>query len=191
MYTEAVVRSTATLSDYHVGLRALPNSLKGYSLNVPPAGSQVGAGVPRLRYAQQTTVDDPLFPLLTDPTKTINPSADSSVFFLGQGILRTAETGTAGYIDGPAAVAAFNAPINVQVDGAGNVFVSDRNNHRVRKIDTTGNVTTYAGSGTVSDWADGTGPNALFNDPIGLAIGAGGTLYEADYGGNRIRVIAP
>jgi hypothetical protein len=92
-YTHAIVRSAAMLSDYHVGLKALPNSLTGFSLNVPAPGAQVapGSGVPRLRYAQHTTSDDPLFPSLVDGTKTVNPTSDPNVYFLGQGILKTAQ----------------------------------------------------------------------------------------------------
>ncbi len=91
IYTEAVVRSNALLADFHVGVKALPNSLTGYSLNVPAPGTPAPEGAPRLRYAQHTQLDDPLYPSLTDGTKTINPTSDSAVYFLGQGILKTAQ----------------------------------------------------------------------------------------------------
>lgn len=91
IYTEAVVRSQALLADFHVGVKALPNSLTGYSLNVPAPGTPAPAGAPRLRYAQHTQLDDPHYPSLTDGTKTINPTSDPSVYFLGQGILKTAQ----------------------------------------------------------------------------------------------------
>jgi hypothetical protein len=91
IYTEAVVRSQALLADFHVGVKALPNSLTGYSLNVPAPGSPAPAGAPRLRYAQHTQLDDPHYPSLTDGTKTINPTSDPNVYFLGQGILKTAQ----------------------------------------------------------------------------------------------------
>jgi hypothetical protein len=91
IYTEAVVRSQALLADFHVGVKALPNSLTGYSLNVPAPGTPAPVGAPRLRYAVHTQLDDPLFPSLTDGTKTINPTSDSAVYFLGQGILKTAQ----------------------------------------------------------------------------------------------------
>ena len=91
IYTEAVIRSQALLADFHVGVKALPNSLTGYSLNVPAPGSAAPAGAPRLRYAQHTQLDDPHYPSLTDGTKTINPTSDPNVYFLGQGILKTAQ----------------------------------------------------------------------------------------------------
>jgi hypothetical protein len=93
-YTEAIVRSAATLADYHVGVKALANSLTGFSLNVPPPGAKLASGstgVPRLRYAQHTVSDDPLFPSLVDGTKTLNPTSDGNIYFLGQGILKTAQ----------------------------------------------------------------------------------------------------
>lgn len=92
MYTEGLVRSAANLADYHFGVKALPNSLTGYSLNAPPPGAPKGQGVPRLRYAQHTTADDPLFPSLVDGTKTLNPTNDPAIYFLGQGILKTAQS---------------------------------------------------------------------------------------------------
>jgi len=95
MYTSAVVRSPALLADFHVGVMARPGSLAGYALNAPPPGAPAPAGAPRLRYAQHSTVDDPYFPSLVDGTRTIDPTTDPAVYFLGQGILQTAHT--AGY----------------------------------------------------------------------------------------------
>lgn len=93
MYTEAVVRSGATLADYHVGVAALPGSLAGYTLNLPPSGTPsgtpAGAGPPRLRYARHPVLDDPGFPSLADATRMLNPVADPGVYFLGRGVLET------------------------------------------------------------------------------------------------------
>lgn len=96
IYTEAVVRSTANLADYHMGVKALPNSLLGYSLNVPPPGNTlpsgtIGVGV--LRYAQHPTLDDPIYPSLADKTKAINPVTGPGLYFLSQGILKTNHDG--------------------------------------------------------------------------------------------------
>ena len=55
-----------------------------------------------------------------------------------------AGTGVAGFLDGPGASAQFNFPRGVAVDGAGNVFVADRANNRIRRVDPSGNVTTVA-----------------------------------------------
>lgn len=114
MYTEALVRSAANRTDYHVGLMARPNSLLGYSLNIPAPGTPAGQGVPRLRYARHTVADDPLFPSLVDRTRTINPTNDGAVYFLGQGILATAQA------DGfpPTVLDAFDPEIPSRVVGS-------------------------------------------------------------------------
>jgi sugar lactone lactonase YvrE len=92
IYTEAIVRSMSNLADFHMGVKAQPNSLYGYSLNVPPPGSTVPegtVGVGVLRYAQHPTLDDPIYPSLVDPTKAINPVTGPGLYFLAQGILKT------------------------------------------------------------------------------------------------------
>ena len=99
-----------------------------------------------------------------------------------------AGTGTPGFADGPGTTAQFNIPIGVVVDGAGNVYIADYNNHRIRRIDHAGTVTTLAGTGTPG-FADGPGTTAQFNDPIGVALDAAGNVYVADDKNHRIRRI--
>ena len=74
------------------------------------------------------------------------------------------------------------------MDSSGNLFVSDRENHLIRKIDTSGNVTTFAGSGT-SGSSDGQGTVASFNKPSGMAFDSSGSLYVADRSNHKIRKI--
>ncbi|MBM3275377.1 MAG: hypothetical protein FJZ00_09500, partial [Candidatus Sericytochromatia bacterium] len=116
MYTEAVVRSQADLADYHVGIKALPNSLTGYSLNVPPPGSAAGTGAPRLRFAQHPVSDDPAFPSLTDGTRMLNPTTSQDIYFMGQGILKTGHA--AGFP--PPVLDAFSAQVNSSAIGSAN-----------------------------------------------------------------------
>ena len=100
-----------------------------------------------------------------------------------------AGSGTYGYADGPGAAAQFSSPTGVACDGRGNVFVADANNHRIRGIvAATGVVSTLAGTGT-QGFADGTGISAQFNRPQGVACDASGTVYVADIGNSRIRVL--
>jgi sugar lactone lactonase YvrE len=102
-----------------------------------------------------------------------------------------AGNGTQGFADGPGNTAQFNDPTGVAVAPNGTVYVADVINNRIRAINpTTGQVTTLAGNGTVG-FADGPGNTAQFNDPTGVAVAAGGTVYVADLSNHRIRAINP
>ena len=106
------------------------------------------------------------------------------------GVVSTlAGSGAYGFADGPGAAAQFRLPTGVACDGSGNVFVADQNNHRIRGIvAATGVVSTFAGTGT-QGFAEGTGIGAQFNRPQGVACDASGTVYVADTGNHRIRVL--
>jgi len=104
--------------------------------------------------------------------------------------------GTYAMNDGPAASAQFARPSAVAADAAGNVYVSDIDNHRIRRIDTAGNVATIAGDGNAA-YADGDGSAAEFYGQEGIAVTADGkTLYVADGNGgdgsahSHVRVIS-
>ena len=101
----------------------------------------------------------------------------------------TGDPGTAGYVDGVGTAAKFDAPNGVVVDAAGNVFVTDARNRRIRKITPAGSVSTLAGS--TEGYAEGTGADARFENLSGPCIDAAGNIYAADIGNNRIRKITP
>jgi len=109
------------------------------------------------------------------------------------GIITTvAGTGTAGYSgDGGAATAAMlNRPVSVTVDSSGNMYIGDRYNNRIRRVNTSGIITTVAGTGTAGYSGDGGAATAAnLNNPIGVAIDSTANMYIADYFNNRIRKV--
>lgn len=111
------------------------------------------------------------------------------------GVITTvAGTGVAGFNGdgGPAINAQFRNVAGLAIDGGGNLFIAESGGHRIRKVDTSGNVTTYAGTGTAGSGGDG-GPaiTAQFNAPEGMTFDAAGNLYVVDRGNRRIRKISP
>ena len=88
--------------------------------------------------------------------------------------------GVPGYAEGTGAAARFNYPIGIVVDGEGTIVVSDKDNHRLRKI-VGGQVTTLAGSSEPGT-ADGAGAVARFKKPNRLAIDERGRLLVSEFG---------
>jgi sugar lactone lactonase YvrE len=99
-----------------------------------------------------------------------------------------AGTGEAGFVNGTVATAQFNNPLGIAVDDYNNVYVSDNLNFVIRKIDTFGNVTTYAGSGT-RGYANGTSSFAQFDYLNYMCFDNSMNLYVADPNNNVIRKI--
>jgi hypothetical protein len=97
--------------------------------------------------------------------------------------------GSTGSADGTSAAARFNQPAGIIVDSAGNLYVSDTNNHTIRKVTSAGVVTTLAGLAGVSGSSDGTGTAAQFNLPRGLCYDGSGNLYVADTANSSIRKV--
>jgi sugar lactone lactonase YvrE len=94
-----------------------------------------------------------------------------------------------GSADGPGAGARLAHPWGVAADSAGNLYVTDTDNHTLRQITPAGVVTTLAGQPGVSGSANGTGSGARFNQPQGVAVDAVGNVYVADTGNHTIRKI--
>jgi len=105
------------------------------------------------------------------------------------GAVSTLAGSTAGSANGQGTSAQFNGPRGVAVDSSGNVYVTDANNNRIRKITPGGAVSTLAGSTAGHrESADGA---PLFNAPHGVAVDSSDNLYVADFRNHRIRKITP
>lgn len=120
------------------------------------------------------------------------PQAVSATF--GQGLINTmAGNGTAGFAGdgGLATLAEMYYPQDIVVDAAGNVYITDTWNHRIRKVTaSTGVISTVAGNGTEGYSGDG-GPatSAELNAPSGVAVDGAGNIYIADSDNNRVRKV--
>ena len=123
------------------------------------------------------------------------PPVSSSPFTVdvtaGKLTLLAGNVGGVGSRDGTGSAALFNLPYGAVIDASGNTYVTDKNNHTVRKITPDGVVTTIAGQAGRQGSTDGAGTSeALFNNPRGLTIDGAGNIYVADEANNAIRRIA-
>jgi sugar lactone lactonase YvrE len=111
----------------------------------------------------------------------------------GEGIVTTlaGSSGSAGQSDGIGTSAMFNGPYGVATDKQGNVFVADTGNHSIRKISSSGGVTTLAGSSGFAGSTDGIGSAASFRSPNSLVVAPDGNLYVADTSNSLIRKVTP
>ncbi len=112
----------------------------------------------------------------------------------GGTITTLAGTGVAGYSGdaGPATAAQLNAPYGLALDKAGNLYIADSQNNRVRMVNPSGTITTFAGLGEWGWLGDG-GPavNAQFESPVAVAIDGSGNVFIADEWNDEIRVVTP
>lgn len=117
---------------------------------------------------------------LNQRIRKISPSRAVSVY---------AGTGSIGSADGPALAASFNEPAGIACDTAGNLYIADNKNYKVRKIDTNGNVSTVAGTGVFGN-TNGPASTARFGSPTGIAVSADGRIiYVSEYNTHVIRKI--
>ena len=107
------------------------------------------------------------------------------------GIITTiAGTGTAGSLgdNGPAISAQLNTPLGVLADGSGNLYIADFSNHRVRKVDASGNITTVAGTGVSGFSGDGgSATSAQLAAPSSMFLDGSGNLFITDESNHRVR----
>ncbi len=93
--------------------------------------------------------------------------------------------------DGAAAIyATFNKPAGIAIDNLGNIYIADVGNNRIRKINSSGTISTFAGNGTPGFFGDGGyGSSAELNKPNAVAADAKGNVYIADRANNRVRMV--
>jgi sugar lactone lactonase YvrE len=163
----------ATLKVYFNNVQATVQTATNTSITavVPNAA---GSGVVKVEKTPTVTVNGPAFTYLA-------PGATLTV----------AGGATAGYADGTGAAALFGNPSGITKDAAGNLYVADRNNNRIRKITPGGVVTTFAGSGSGGAIVNGTGIAAGFYTPYGITSDAAGNLFVGEYSNQAIRKITP
>ncbi len=105
-----------------------------------------------------------------------------------------AGTGTPGFSGdgGPATAGKINYPTGVDIDASGNIYVADFYNHVVRKINTSGIISTVAGTGGSPGYSGDGGPAtaAKLNDCAGVMVSSSGNIYAADFQNNAIREIS-
>ncbi len=111
-----------------------------------------------------------------------------------EGVISTvAGNGTQGFRGdgGPATAAELADPMSIAVDDAGNLFIGDMNNNRIRKVTAGGLISTVAGNGTPSFHGDGGPATAAGLGVMGLAVDRTGYLYIADENSNRVLKVTP
>ncbi|MBG6129077.1 streptogramin lyase [Aquimarina sp. EL_43] len=106
------------------------------------------------------------------------------------GVVTTFAGTNQGFADGTGTQARFNTPEGITIDNSGNLYVTDRSNHCIRKITSTGVVSILAGSNDFG-FVNGTGATARFRQPAGITVNASGVFYVTDESNHSVRKIEP
>lgn len=141
-------------------------------------------------------LDQPCALLIDDTNGDVYFGVNGKIKILSaQGVVSTfAGTGVPGYANGPRLNAQFAGVFNAPFcrDGAGNIYVCERDVNRIRRIDAAGMVTLFAGSDLGdAGYINGNGAAARFNHPSSMCVDAAGNVYVADQDNHVIRRITP
>jgi sugar lactone lactonase YvrE len=130
-----------------------------------------------IKYIALVLFVNPGFPMCVHAQNIFTVAGDSMYGFNGDG--------------GAAIKAELNQPAGVTIDGAGNIYIADQANNRVRKVYTSGIITTIAGNGVAGYTGDGgIATGAELNQPAGVAVDGVGNIYISDSYNNRIRKVS-
>lgn len=166
----------------------LPVNIPGTSANVGPLASQLSFSLENYTGALgrgSVDANGNLYFIAYNAVMQLNASTGIVSLIAGNG--------TVGFSgdNGLAPGAQLNSPFAVAVDGSGNVYISDTNNFRVRKVATSGLISTLAGNGSKGYSGDGgSAVSAQFSQPAGIAVDSNGNVYVADQSANVVRKIA-
>jgi uncharacterized repeat protein (TIGR02543 family) len=214
VYTDGANEEKATVMKFNstTSLTGTPTQAGVYDVNLTLSDGENSVG-----HDFQITVVDNIPTITSTPITTVNENSAYSYTLTGNDVDGDALTwsvkngttlpswlsldsssgaivttfagdGNKTFADGNSTTASFNWPFGVAVDSGGNIFVADRNNNKIRKIDSSGNVTTVAGTGNMT-FADGNSTTASFSLPEGVALDNSGNIIVADYYNHRIRKI--
>lgn len=174
--------------NYNIGAT---NSVSSYDATGLPPGCKVvnSSGLIRGTPTTMGTYAVSLFAINATGTSTMPLSITVAPPYVWSNF--AGKPGVYGSTNGTGNKALFNGPEGIVVDSGSNIYVADTLNLTIRKITPAGVVTTFAGSVNKVGNVNGTGTNATFSNPTGLAIDSSSNLYVADYFNNQIRKITP
>ena len=171
-----------------------PSGTSGFT-NLADDGTYSGTGTNTLTVTGVTagmSLDQ--FRFVASNGTTPDATSNAAQLNINLGTVISTIAGQVGFIggaDGSGVVARFNSPTGLAVDTAGNVYIADTANHIIRRMNSSGAVVTLAGMAGFTGTADGTGSEARFNSPQGVAVDGAGNVYVADTFNHTIRVISP
>jgi len=172
--------------------RGLAATGQDYAISTLAGGSWAGDGGPATAaqlgapegLARDAAGNVYIADALDDRVRIVTPDGRIATF---------AGTGMRGFSGdgGPAAAAQLNQPYGLAIDSAGNVYVADLGNSRVRRIAPGGTITTVAGGGTAAPMAGFRATEVRLQQPRNLALDAAGNLYISDFAAHRVYRLAP
>jgi sugar lactone lactonase YvrE len=177
------VADTANYRIRKITNAGIVTTLAGYASTFSAGGSADGTGTAALfNLPTGLTVD-------ASGTIYVADSSNSRIRKItSTAVVTTVAGSNRGFADGIGASALFKDPAGITIDALGNLYVADSQNNRIRKINTSGLVTTLAGSGTAGI-ADGSSTAAEFNNPSSISINTFGIMYVADFNNHRVRKV--